>query len=95
MLKSQQFLQKSVAFFNVKNYFQFFTRSVTSLQQHRVKKLCGSKKPNPLFSSGNKILIRFHSDGDEHERVGFKLRVEEKGDECLLPYCQFKMDFHS
>ena len=55
------------------------------------KKLCGSKKPNPIFSSGNKILIRFHSDGDDDERVGFKLRVEEKGDECLLPYCSFKI----
>ena len=35
------------------------------------KKYCGSKKPNPIISSGTQMTVTFNSDGSE-KRKGFR-----------------------
>ena len=39
------------------------------------EKLCGDVLPDPIISSGNELLLIFHSDGT-NEEIGFKIGVK-------------------
>ena len=39
-------------------------------------KLCGRQKPSPIISSGNRVYLKFHTDGTT-ARSGFKIQAVE------------------
>ena len=46
--------------------------------RNRVAKLCGSELPDPILSTGNEMILRFHSDFSVAYK-GFKLQFASTG----------------
>ena len=50
----------------------------TKEPRNRVAKLCGSQLPDPITSTGNEMILRFHSDFSVGFK-GFKLQFASTG----------------
>ena len=50
----------------------------TKEPRNRVAKLCGSQIPDPIMSTGNEMILRFHSDFSVAFK-GFKLQFASTG----------------
>ena len=58
--------------------------------RNRVAKLCGSELPDPILSTGNEMILRFHSDFSVALK-GFKLQFVSTGIMFFLDF--FKIIF--
>lgn len=62
----------------------------TKEPRNRVAKLCGSQLPDPITSTGNEMILRFHSDFSVAFK-GFKLQFASTGIMFFLDF--FKIIF--
>ena len=50
------------------------------------ERLCGATIPTTIYSSGNELFLRFHSDDSSDKDRGFRLNVQEAGNICHIQY---------